>query len=91
MDVRLREGGQDGRAGAKEIPRQRHDQKDRQGFDGEGRWVLQRERRGHKEAVGKAPMRETLAAHTVAGKGLMQQKDGVYYMCPEKGVARMEW
>ena len=38
-----------------------------------------------------AMMRETLAAHTVAGKGLMQQKDGVYYMCPEKGVARMEW
>ena len=35
--------------------------------------------------------RETLAAHTVAGKGLMQQKDGVYYVCPEKGVARMEW
>merc|ERR1719331_3298442 len=35
-------------------------------------------------------MRETLAAHTVAGKGLMQQRDGVYYMCPEKGVARME-
>ena len=38
-----------------------------------------------------AMMRETLGAHTVAGKGLMQQKDGVYYMCPEKGVARMEW
>ena len=29
-------------AGAKEIPRRRHDRKDRQGFDGEGRWVLRR-------------------------------------------------
>ena len=38
-----------------------------------------------------AMMRETLGAHTVAGKGLMQQKGGAWYMCPEKGVARMEW
>jgi hypothetical protein len=35
-------------------------------------------------------MRDLLGPYAVAGKGLTQQKGGQWYICAEKGVARME-
>jgi hypothetical protein len=35
-------------------------------------------------------MREVLGPHCVAGAGLMQKKGGTWFVCAEKGVARME-